>query len=121
MGRYLRIIFVALLFIMVGCGEDDTESTTVAESKTSENSVVVGAEGISPNVLNSSEDGLDIVFSGGGAKWWKEGQTDWKEQAARARYQVCRTFCGSVFFCHCLEPRLRGETSSLDHAKTVEH
>ena len=68
MGRYLRIVFVALLFIMVGCGEDDTESTTIAESKTSENSVVVGAEGISPNVLNSSEDGLDIVFSGGGAK-----------------------------------------------------
>jgi len=45
---------------------DKAEPTPVPV--TSEEAVAVGENGVSPNALQSSKNGLDIVFSGGGAK-----------------------------------------------------
>lgn len=69
MGRHLQvIIFCCLLFVLVGCDGDKAASTPESESVNSENNAIVGQEGVSPNALKSGDDGLDIVFSGGGAK-----------------------------------------------------
>lgn len=66
MNRYLRIVVIGLLFFLMGCGGDEAEPSPTAVSVEIEESG--GETAVIGNPLQYSEDGLDIVFSGGGAK-----------------------------------------------------